>query len=155
MDKHDPQLAKFLATIDKSKFSVEGYQVRVEKPWGYELLLETPGSPYTSKIMHIKAGARESLQVHDSKTETYTILSGRAALLQEDKNGEMVHCELQPGTGYTTQVGQKHRLVGITDCNIFEASTPETGTTWRLEDDYHRSDETEAMRSEPNRGWKD
>ena len=43
-------------------------------------------------------------------------------------------------------VGQRHRLIGITDCDIFEVSTPEIGTTFRLEDDYKRPDETEEMR---------
>lgn len=144
---------EYLSTIDRAKFTTEGYQQRVEKPWGYELILERPGSAYTSKIMHLNAGTRQSLQVHDSKTETYTILSGRAALLVENAQGEMIQEELKPGTGYTTHIGQKHRLIGLTDCDIFEASTPETGTTWRLEDDYHRPDETEELRAEPNRGW--
>jgi len=54
--------------------------------------------------------------------------------------------ELQPGQGYSTQVGQKHRLIGITDTDIIEVSTPEAGTTWRLEDDYARPDETPEQR---------
>jgi hypothetical protein len=37
-------------------------------------------------------------------------------------------------------------LVGITDCDIIEVSTPEQGTTWRLEDDYARPDETPQQR---------
>jgi hypothetical protein len=37
-------------------------------------------------------------------------------------------------------------LIGITDCDIIEASTPELGTTWRLEDDFARPDETPAQR---------
>jgi mannose-6-phosphate isomerase len=48
--------------------------------------------------------------------------------------------------GYSTQVGQKHRLKAITDCDIIEVSTPEAGTTWRLEDDYARPDETPEQR---------
>ena len=34
----------------------------------------------------------------------------------------------------------------MTDAVIFEASTPELGTTHRLEDDYARPDETEQVR---------
>jgi hypothetical protein len=37
-------------------------------------------------------------------------------------------------------------LVGVTDCEIFEVSSPEKGVTYRLEDDYKRPDETEEMR---------
>jgi hypothetical protein len=38
--------------------------------------------------------------------------------------------------------------VGITDCDILEVSTPEIGTTFRLEDDFKRPDETEELRKE-------
>jgi mannose-6-phosphate isomerase len=57
-----------------------------------------------------------------------------------------VQTQLQPGMGYSTQLGQRHRLIGITDCDIVEVSTPEQGTTWRLEDDYARPDETPEQR---------
>ena len=53
---------------------------------------------------------------------------------------------MEPGTGYTIRPFQRHRLVGITDADIMEVSTPETGTNFRLQDDYARPDETEAMR---------
>jgi hypothetical protein len=45
-------------------------------------------------------------------------------------------------------VGQRHRLCAAPDqdATIFEASTPEVGVTLRLEDDYARPDETEALR---------
>lgn len=145
---------EFLKTVDKSKFSIDSYVKRVEKPWGHELHLVRDGGPYMSKIMHIRAGCRQSMQVHDAKTETYLVIKGRAAILVEQADGQLAQLELKPETGYTTQVGQRHRLIGITDCDIAEASTPEIGTTWRLEDDYARPDETEAMRAEPNRGWK-
>ncbi len=148
-----PDIDHLLPTVDKSQFTTEGYQKRCEKPWGYELYLIAGNGPYMSKIMHINEGCRQSMQVHDGKIETYTILRGRAGLISENNQGELVQIELMPGTGYTTQLGQKHRLISITDCDIFETSTPETGTTWRLEDDYARGNETEQVRSEPHRGW--
>jgi mannose-6-phosphate isomerase len=144
----------FLKTVDKSGFSTESYVKRVPKPWGYELHLLPDGGPYMMKIIHINAGARLSLQAHDAKSESWTLHSGQAAVLVENANGELVQVELQAGVGYTSQIGQRHRLVGITDCDVIEASTPEIGTTWRLEDDYARPDETEAVRADPNRGWK-
>ncbi len=58
----------------------------------------------------------------------------------------MVTTELRPGYGYRTSVGQKHRIVGLSDCDVIEASTPESGTTWRLEDKYGRPHETKAQR---------
>lgn len=132
--------------FDPKNFSTEPYIKRVDKPWGYELHWVPEGLPYMGKVLHINAGKRLSLQVHDTKQEAYFIINGRGSLEWEDTSGEMIETELQPGVGYRTSVGQKHRLKGITDCDIIEASTPEAGTTWRLEDDYSRPHETPEQR---------
>ncbi len=142
-----------LTNIDRKKFLTEGYVKKVEKPWGYELIFTPEGQPYTGKIMHIEAGKRQSLQVHDQKEETYYLGLGKGGVIIENSSGKLVKIEFEEGKGYTTKVGQKHRLFGITDCDIWEVSTPETGTTLRLEDDYNRGDETDDVRKEPNRGW--
>lgn len=132
--------------FDPSSFSTEPYVKRVEKPWGYELHWVRESAPYMGKIEHINAGARLSLQVHDQKQESWLVINGRAKVIWENEKGELVETELEPRQGYSTQVGQKHRLVGITDCDIVEVSTPELGTTWRLEDDYARPNETPEQR---------
>lgn len=132
--------------FDPKDFSNDTYVKRVEKPWGYELHFAQENLPYMSKLMHINGGTRESLQVHDTKQETYVLTSGEAELLWENVQGEMISTKLEKFVGYHTSVGQKHRLVAITDCDIMETSTPEAGTTWRLEDDYDRPDETPEER---------
>lgn len=139
--------------FDTSKFTTEPYVKRVEKPWGYEIHWVPDGLPYMGKILHIDAGRRLSMQVHDKKQETYWLLSGECNLVLENSKGELETIKLKKGVGYTTQVGQRHRHHAVTDCDIVEASTAETGTTWRLEDDYSRPDETEELRKDPNRGW--
>lgn len=144
----------FLNSIDKSGFKTDASAKRTEKPWGYEILLTADDAPYAAKIIHINSEARLSLQAHDQKTETWCVLRGQAGVLIENAAGELEQIELKPGVGYTTALGQRHRLIGLSDCDVFEASTPEVGTTLRLEDDYARPDETEALRAEPNRGWK-
>src|SRR5947207_1024777 len=58
--------------FDPSDFTLEPRSQRVEKPWGYEVLLSPPDAPYTSKLIHVRAGQRLSLQVHDTKIETQT-----------------------------------------------------------------------------------
>jgi mannose-6-phosphate isomerase-like protein (cupin superfamily) len=133
--------------------STAGFAQRVEKPWGYEILWTPPGRPYVGKVLHIDAGRRLSLQVHDAKTESWFLMRGRAQVVWDDGGGELVETELQPGLGYSCEIGQRHRLVGITDCDILEVSTPEIGTTHRLEDDYARPDETDAVRATAGRGW--
>ena len=132
--------------FDPATFSNQASVKRVEKPWGYELHWVREDAPYIAKIMHINAGARQSLQIHDQKEESWLLISGKAAVIWENNQGELIQTELQPGQGYSTRVGQKHRLIGITDCDIVEASTPEKGTTWRLEDDYTRPNETPEQR---------
>lgn len=138
----DQQIPRF----DPSGFTTEPYVKKVDKPWGYELHWVREGSPYMGKLLHINEGASLSLQVHDRKEESYFIIKGRGKLIWENSKGEMTETELQAGMGYATKVGQKHRLAGITDCDIIESSTPEAGTTWRLEDDYARPHETPEQR---------
>ena len=139
--------------------SERGYVRRVDKPWGFELHLAPDDSPYMVKILHVNAGARLSLQRHlpgrtsPGKLETWVLHAGRAKVIWEDADGRLAETELEAGKGYTAPAGLRHRLVGITDCGILEASPPEgDGITERLEDDYHRSDETAEIRSQAGRG---
>ncbi|MDQ5900769.1 MAG: mannose-6-phosphate isomerase [Patescibacteria group bacterium] len=131
----------------KDNFSNEPFNIKVEKPWGYEIIFTPPHLPYTGKIIHVDEGKRLSLQVHDKKVESWILKSGKAKVMWDNDAGELIETELLPDQGFTSMVGQRHRLIGLTDCDIFEVSTPEIGTTFRLEDDYKRPDETEEMRS--------
>lgn len=132
--------------FDPASFQNDAYLKKVDKPWGYELHWVPEGLPYMGKVLHLDAGKRLSMQVHDEKQEAYFLINGRAKIIWDNDKGELIETELQPMTGYRTSVGQRHRLCGITDCDIVEASTPEAGTTWRLEDDYARPDETPEQR---------
>lgn len=140
--------------MDAKNFSTTPHFKRMEKPWGYELHWTPSNLPYMGKILHINAGKRLSLQRHDKKQETWYMMAGRAKLIWDNEQGELTETELEYGKGYTCAIGQRHRLMGITDCDVIEVSTPEIGVTERLEDDYGRPDETEKIRKQPNRGWK-
>jgi mannose-6-phosphate isomerase len=131
---------------DPAGFSTAAYVKKIDKPWGYELHWVPEDAPYMGKIIHINAGARLSLQLHDEKQESWTVMSGLAAVIWENEQGELIQTDLEPGKGYSTQLGQRHRLIGITDCDVLEVSTPELGTTWRLDDDYARPHETPEQR---------
>jgi len=143
-----------LSKFDKTKFLNSPYVRRIEKPWGYEIHWVPENKEYMGKVLHINKGARLSLQAHDQKEESWFLMSGRAKLIWDDPQGNLVETELEPNVGYSCSVGQRHRLAGITDCDVIEVSTPEIGTTFRLDDDYNRPDETEDMRKAKNRGWK-
>ena len=142
-----------MSQFDNSKFSNEPFVNRIEKPWGHEIHWAPPDLPYIGKILHINAGKRMSLQRHDQKRETWYMMNGQAKVVWDNEKRELIETELEYGKGYTCAIGQRHRLVGITDCDIIEISTPEIGTTERLEDDYNRPNETEELRKQKNRGW--
>jgi len=137
-----------LSMFDKKTFTNDPFVMKVDKPWGYEIIFTPKDLPYTGKIIHVDAGKRLSLQAHDKKQESWYLLKGRGKVIWENTGGGIIETEFEAGKGYTCKLGQKHRLAGITDCDILEVSTPEIGTTYRLEDDYKRQDETEEMRSE-------
>ena len=129
------------------KFSTTPHQEKVSKPWGYELILAPlEGTEITSKILHLNSGARFSLQYHDEKEEVLTLLNGECLLHLEDATGAMQQVKMEPKKGYLIRPMQKHRCEGITDCDILESSTNETGNTIRIEDDYSRGTETEESR---------
>lgn len=132
--------------FDKTKFNNASYSKRIDKPWGYEIHWVKEDKPYMGKLLHIDAGKRLSLQIHDKKQESWLIVKGQGKVIWDNNKGELIETELAEGQGFTTEVGQRHRLVGITDCDIIEVSTPEMGTTFRLADDYKRPDETEEQR---------
>jgi len=132
-----------------TNFSLDPNARRIEKPWGYEVLLTPPDAPYAFKLIHVHAGKRLSLQVHDVKVETQTLVAGKGILVLEGADGQLHDVEMLPGVGYHVAVGQRHRLCAAADedATIIEASSPEAGTTLRLQDDYARPDETEELRT--------
>lgn len=125
----------------------------VDKPWGREIILTTSDLPYTAKILEIKAGKRLSLQYHDKKLETLCVSSGEVNILWGSDKNNLITEKMIPGQGYTITPGTIHRFEAITDCQLFEASTGEIGTTFRIEDDANRGNEDETIRNLPNRGW--
>ncbi len=125
------------------------FSQKVAKPWGYEIILTPPQAPATAKILHLNAGARFSLQYHEAKEETLTLVRGEAKLILGGvrETGELKEEAMEKDKGYFIFRGLVHRCQATSDCDIFESSTPEAGTTVRLQDDYQRKDETEEERA--------
>lgn len=125
----------------------------ITKPWGEEIIYTPEDLKYTFKQIKINDGARLSLQSHTEKVETFVLIEGEADLLigPDVDHLETVHMEIKKG--YNIPVGTVHRMIGVKNATILEASTPETGTTYRYQDDYKRPDETEEIRKMDNRGW--
>lgn len=132
--------------FDTSKFSINPFQEKIEKPWGYEMIYTPKNAPAVGKIIHVNAGKRLSLQYHDEKIETLCLTEGKALITLGDPNGGTAEVAMEINKGYFMQPGQIHRVTAVSDITFIESSTPETGNTIRLEDDNHRPTETEEMR---------
>jgi len=111
---------------------------RVEKPWGYELIVAHTDR-YVGKILHIEPGQALSLQYHELKDETFFVLEGAIELTVEE-NGEMIVRQLVRGESYRVSPPTRHRMTaGAAGCELFEVSTPELLDVVRLEDRYGRA----------------
>lgn len=122
-------------------YKTKPYAKKIDKPWGYEIKFTPPKIKQTGKILFIKAGHRFSFQYHDEKEETLCLFSGKAKIWIENNKGEIEKKSMELRQGYLIQKGQKHRVEAIEDSFVFEVSSPEKGTTYRLEDDYDRKNE--------------
>jgi len=109
----------------------------VPKPWGSELWFAHTDR-YAGKILRVHAGARLSIQYHETKDETSYVLSGRVIVSQGDSPDRMVTRELGPGECWRNQPAVVHTLEAVENSEIIEVSTPQVGDVVRLEDRYGR-----------------
>ena len=109
---------------------------RVDKPWGYELRFART-ERYAGKVLFIKAGSQLSLQYHEKKDEAFFVQQGRLELVL-GRGGEQRVETLEPDQGWHVAPGTVHRFRAVTDCLLFEVSTPELEDVVRIEDDYGR-----------------
>jgi mannose-6-phosphate isomerase len=116
----------------------ESKPVRVEKPWGHELIWAHT-ERYVGKILHIKAGHALSLQYHLQKDETVYMLAGRMRFQTGAEGEELQDRVLGPGEAFHITPLLRHRMIAETDCDVLEASTPELQDVVRLEDRYGRT----------------
>ena len=109
---------------------------RVDKPWGHEVRFICTDR-YAGKLLFIKAGAQLSLQYHEIKDEAFYVQSGTLELVLGKGDEQRVET-LQPGDWRHITPGTIHRFRGVTDCELFEVSTPELDDVVRIEDDFGR-----------------
>lgn len=111
--------------------------VRVEKPWGYEILWASTDR-YVGKILHINAGDLLSLQYHVEKHESIYVLRGRMIFRYRDAKGALVDRVMVAGEAQQVPTGLVHQFEALEDSDVLEASTPHLDDVVRLQDRYGR-----------------
>jgi mannose-6-phosphate isomerase len=115
---------------------------RQEKPWGHEQIYAAEDGKYVGKIIYVNAGGSLSLQYHEHKEETMSVISGTAEVQYGQVGGELTEVTFGPGDTIHLPAGTVHRVTAVTDIVFAEASTAPPG--WRedvvrLEDAYGRA----------------
>ena len=99
---------------------------------------ETPLYGYAGKILRIRAGESLSLQYHERKEESLYLYQGSLRLQLPGETPDRRERILDPGEAVHLPPGTRHRMEALTDCVVFEVSTPELEDVVRLEDRYGR-----------------
>ena len=111
---------------------------RIEKPWGHELIWAHTDE-YVGKILHIEAGHSLSLQYHEVKDETIFLYSGEMRFWIGPSLEDLEEILMKPGEAFRVVPGTVHRMQAVTDCDVFEASTPHLDDVVRMQDLYGRA----------------
>ena len=109
---------------------------KVDKPWGHEIRFVCTDR-FAGKVLFIRAGNQLSLQYHERKDEAFLVQQGTLELVLGCGAEQRVE-RLGPGESWRIAPGTVHRFRAVTDCTLFEVSTPELDDVVRLEDDYGR-----------------
>jgi mannose-6-phosphate isomerase len=116
--------------------------LRVDKPWGHEIVFAEGEAGYVGKLITVLAGNALSLQYHHHKDETISIVSGTASFDCGREADALTSVVMRPGQTVHVPAGVVHRMTALTDLVFAEASTAAPG--WRedvvrLEDRYGRT----------------
>jgi mannose-6-phosphate isomerase len=109
---------------------------KVPKPWGEEIIFAHTGR-YAGKILKIRRGESLSLQYHVRKEESLYLYEGSLRLTLGE--GDDAARLMEAGEAQHLPPGTRHRMEAITDCVLFEVSTPELDDVIRLQDRYGRA----------------
>jgi mannose-6-phosphate isomerase-like protein (cupin superfamily) len=107
----------------------------LQRVWGDEIIVaETP--TYLGKLLRYTAGTAGGLQYHVEKDETFYLHEGRALVDYDAGDGTLTRVEMVPGMSFHIPPGAVHRFTAVTDCVVFEASTPHYDDRVRMEDHF-------------------
>ncbi len=113
---------------------------KIEKPWGYEELVECNDRYVVKKLFMLKGNAC-SVQYHELKTETITVLTGLLRIYIGEIGepiDKLQFSDYNIGETVTIKPYTVHRMEAIEDSLYIECSTNELWDVVRLKDNYDR-----------------
>ena len=110
---------------------------KIDKPWGYEELVEC-NDKYVVKKLFMKKGNACSIQYHQLKTETIIVLNGKLNIYTGDDINLLNVKEYITGDTITIKPYTIHRMEAVEDSLYIECSTNELWDVIRLQDNYNR-----------------
>lgn len=123
--------SKYVTIPDKYLFK------KVEKPWGYEELIECNDN-YVVKKLFFKQGNSCSIQYHELKAETMIVLSGKLKIYIGDDINNLDSKIYTSGDYVTIKPYTIHRAEALEDSLMIECSTNQLWDVVRLKDNYNR-----------------
>ena len=107
-----------------------------KREWGKEILIGLVSKKFSLKKLFIKAGNKGGLQYHRKKDECGFLISGKLLIRYDNGKGRLVEKVLQKGDCFHFPPSFVHQEEAITDCEIFEVSTPHFNDRVRVEKKY-------------------
>lgn len=112
------------------------------KPWGHETIFADGQHGYVGKLIAVDAGQALSLQYHQHKDETISVISGEAVFEHGPSADLLTSRTMRPGDVVHVPAEVLHRITAVSDLLFAEAST--AGHGWRddvvrLSDRYGRA----------------
>lgn len=106
------------------------------REWGREILVAHVPGFYTGKLLLMNAGAKGGLQKHHLKNECGYLYSGELLVRYDPGDGKLHEKKLVAGDAIHIPPGAVHQEEALTDCVIFEISTPHFNDRVRMEPEY-------------------
>lgn len=107
-----------------------------DRPWGTEDLLALVTKQFSVKRLLVKAGNKGGLQFHRLKDEVQIMISGKMIIRYDLGDKILREKIIEAGDVVHFPPGLVHQEEAITDCELFEASSPHFNDRVRVEESY-------------------
>ena len=114
---------------------------KLNRNWGDEVVLGIVSKKFSLKKLIMKAGTKGGLQYHRKKNEFAYLHSGQLLLRYESTKGTLIEKKIKEGESFHIPPLSIHQEEAITDCIIFEVSTPHFNDRVRVESKFDIAEE--------------